>query len=61
MWTTTTPLKPGWYWWRFDATELPVIRKLIWRMNGGMWEEFGDKWVMLGFGQWWNKPIQPPE
>lgn len=58
MWTTTVPSEPGWYWWRADAGDTPVILRLY--SPRQVDTPIGRARAVLLKGEW-SGPLQPPD
>ena len=65
MWTSEDPTEPGWYFWRakVGAALVPVYLDgsgplLAERFYVCVGMRSAD---LLGDGEWWRMPVQPPE
>ena len=58
-WTTEKPTKPGWYWWRNNASEPRVVN--IWqsRVHASILKASGLGEVLYCDGEWAG-PLEPP-
>jgi hypothetical protein len=68
IWTSETPTKPGWYWFRFGLIDEPVMFFIFVRagmLGGELWVRhalplISEKPVSDYDGQWAG-PLKPPE